>query len=138
MFTSICTWLRENKHATRILAALLGVLMVVGMSTAVAKAAGPSMVDDAFALMGTTQEGYFPWCFEQIRVGLKAMDEGMATFDVHTDLEGLFNDTVKDTFDYFEGVENEEDALSRLESFVGTLNISNADDAGRMLEAGDN
>lgn len=93
-----------------------GVRMVVHASSA-------DLTEKAFEKIGTTEEEFYPFCFDKIEDCFALMDSELAGVGIEHDLLGVFKQAKEDTLAQFAGVKDEESALDVLNDILeGVVN----------------
>lgn len=76
-------------------------------------------IDNILSSIGTSKDGYYFWCFDKIGETLGNMDAELEKAGFQSgNLASIFGETITNTFNRFEGVETEDEALSWLEDLI--------------------
>lgn len=100
----------------KLIALSIALLMLTGFTAAV-NAEGSDTVDRVLARLGTTQEGYYPWCINRITDCFKLMDKELTNIGFEHDITSSWENCIDDTLTRFEGVD-EETALDKLQELI--------------------
>ena len=80
----------------------------------VVHASSADLTERAFEKIGTTEEEFYPFCFDKIEECFALMDEELAGVGIEHNLLGVFKQAKEDTLAQFAGVTDEESALDVL------------------------
>ena len=102
-----------RKWAPLLCAAVFFVGLFVGVRMVV-HASSADLTERAFEKIGTTEEEFYPFCFDKIEECFALMDSELAKVGLDHDLLGAFTKAKEDTLAQFAGVTDEESALDVL------------------------